>query len=66
MTFLSERELASRWRLSTRFVRQLRAEGRLDFHRFGRRVVYPLAFVELYEREQLVRAKTVTLRRSAK
>lgn len=59
---LTEKELAARWRVSTRHVRQLREEGRLDHMRFGRRVVYPLAFIEQYEREQTVLAQTVTMR----
>ena len=61
--FLSERDLATRWTVSTRFVRQLRAERRIDFVRLGRRVIYPLSAVELYEREQLVEARVATMPR---
>jgi len=59
--FLSERELAYRWRVSTRLIRQMRTDRKLDHVRFGRRVVYPVAAIELYEREQLVLAKSVTV-----
>lgn len=64
--FLSESELATRWRVSTRFVRQLRAERRIDFVRLGRRVIYPTAAVELYEQEQLVEARVVTMPRQGR
>jgi len=61
--FFSESELASRWCVSTRFVRQLRAERRIDFVRLGRRVIYPVNAVELYEQEQLVEARVATMPR---
>jgi len=61
--FLSESELASRWRVSTRFVRQLRAERRIDFVRLGRRVIYPVNAIELYESEQLIEARVATMPR---
>ena len=46
-----------------RIVRQLSAERRIDFVRLGRRVIYPLSAVELYEREQLVEARVATMPR---
>ncbi len=61
MTYLSESELAARWRVSTRYVRQLRADGKLDHMKLGRRVVYPLGFIELFESEQTVEARAVTV-----
>ena len=62
--FLSESALAARWTVSTRFIRQLRADGKLDHIKLGRRVIYPLSFVEIYEREQLIEARTPTMPRN--
>jgi hypothetical protein len=67
VTFLTESELAERWRVDARTVRRLRAEGRLDFMRPApRRVVYPIKAVELFERENLHEAHVVTLPRRRK
>jgi len=61
--FLTEQQVADRWHLSTRFVRQVRKERRIDCVMFGRCPRYPIEAVELYEREQLVEARTVTMKR---
>jgi len=61
--FLSESELAARWTVSTRYLRALRSQRRIDFVRFGRRIAYPISAVEQYEREQLVEARVVTMAR---
>ena len=61
--FLSEREVAERWRLSTRYVRQLRRNGLIDHVRFGRRVAYPIEAIVLYEQENTVLARVATMPR---
>jgi len=57
--FLTEKEVAVRWRLSVRWVANQRRSGRLAAQAYGRRVVYPRAAVLLFEDEHLVPAKTV-------
>ena len=48
--FLTESEVAERWHVSTRFVRELRRQRRIDCVMFGRCPRYPIEAVELYER----------------
>jgi len=59
--YLTERELAARWRSSVRHVARLRSERRIDFVKIGRRVLYSIEAVERFEREQTVEAKCITL-----
>jgi hypothetical protein len=66
VTFLTESELAARWRVDPRTVRRLRAERRIDFMQIGRRVVYPERAVELFERENTQEAVTVTFSKRRK
>jgi excisionase family DNA binding protein len=47
--FLTVKELADRWKLSTRSVWRLIADGRLRVHRIGRLVRIALADIVLFE-----------------
>lgn len=51
--FMTEAELAARWRHSLRTLQRWRAGGAGPAHlRFGRRIVYRIADVETYEASQ--------------
>ena len=47
--FLRVRELAERWKVSTRNIRRMIADGRLSAHRIGRAVRIALSDVLLFE-----------------
>ena len=48
--FLIERELADRWRKSTRTLRRMRADGTGPaYHRIGGSILYLLADIERFE-----------------
>lgn len=49
-SFLTERDLARRWRLSERTLQRRRAAGTVPAHIvLGRRILYPLASVLAFE-----------------
>lgn len=57
MKYLTEAELCERWRVSKRRLYELRENGDLGYFRpTPRRVVYPLAEVERYERANTERS----------
>lgn len=51
--YLTERELAARWRLSIRTLQNRRVEGTgISYFKNGTRVLYGLDVIEAFEREQ--------------
>ena len=51
--YLTERELAARWRLSIRTLQNRRVEGTgIPYFKNGTRVLYRLDVIEAYERQQ--------------
>jgi excisionase family DNA binding protein len=49
--FLTVREVAARWKTSTRTIRRLIADGRLRVHRIGRVVRIAYAVIVIFEAE---------------
>lgn len=56
IAFLTIRELAARWKLSTRSIHRLIAEGRLPAHRIGRPIRLALTDVLAFEAQTRVTA----------
>jgi len=56
VSFLTIRELAARWKLSTRSIHRLIAEGRLPVHRIGRAVRLALTDVLAFESQNRMTA----------
>lgn len=51
---LTPKELADRWHYSTSTLANMRTDGDgCPYIKFGRRILYPLAEVEAYERKHL-------------
>lgn len=51
--FFTVKELAARWKMSERLIRQMIADGELKVVRFGRSVRIPVDQVKIYEARHL-------------